>query len=419
MYLRGSKFDMNRRRTRRSNPFLIFVLVTLIGVMVYINQVVIPETPPLFIPTPTATRSPESYIADAQGFLLEGKMPQAISAYQQAIQVDPKNGGVYVALARLQIYTGDYETAVTNAENALLLNSDNTQALALRGWAKGFLGDYLEAEASLKQAIQKDATNGAAYAYYTEILMMKDAAGQGDFNTLDKAIEYSQKAEELSPGTIEAHRARGIVLENTGNIEEAVQEYLAAVNINPNIADLHMALGRAYRALPEPDYALAIEQFNLAVPLDPTNPLPKTYLSRTYAMAGEYAKAIQYAEDAVKNEPTDPYLHGNLGIVLRKNFQLAEAIVELRLAVRGGTTADGIEVTGLPLDYGRIAEYYFSYGLALADTGECGEALQIAQMLQNSAGNDPVSLYNAQEMINICEIQAGKVTATPQPTELP
>lgn len=417
MYLRGSKFDMNRRRTRRSNPLLIIVLVALIGVMVYINQVVIPETPPLFVPTPTATRSPESYIADALTLVQQGKMAPAIAAYEQAIQVDPKNPAVYVALARLQIYAGMYSEAVINAENALLLNQNNAQALSLRGWAKGFLGDYLEAVASLKQAIAIDPNNPVPYAYYTEVLILQDNAGLGEFNTLDEAIALSKQAEALGPNTLEAHRARGIILENTGNVEEAVVEYEAAVAMNPNIADLHLALGRAYRGLPEPDYARAIEQFNYAVPLDPTNPLPKTYLSRTYAMAGEYAKAIQYAEDAVKNDPSDPYLHGNLGIVLRKNFQLAEAIVELRLAVRGGKTADGIEVAGLPLNYGRIAEYYFSYGLALADTGDCTEAVKIAQMLQQSAGNDPISMYNAQEMINICEIQAGTVTATPAPEE--
>lgn len=419
MYLKGSKFDMNRRRGRRSNPLLIFVLLALIGGMIYVNQVIIPETPPLFLPTPTATRSAESYITDAQVLMQQGKLSQAIAAYQQAIQVDPKNPAVYVALARLQIYSAKYDEALVNAENALLLNQNNAQALALRGWAKGFLGDYLEAEASLTQASVLDPSSPAPYAYMAEVLILKDQAGVGDFNTLDKAIEFSQKAETLGPNSLEAHRARGLILENTGNIEEAVAQYEAAVALNPYIADLRMALGRSYRALPEPDYASAIEQFNYAVPLDPTNPLPKTYLSRTYAMAGEYAKAIQYAEDAVKDAPEDPYLHGNLGVVLRKNFQLEEAVDELRLAVRGGTTADGVAVVGLPLDYGRITEYYFSYGLALADLGQCSEAVQIAQMLQQSIRDDEVAQYNAQEMINICEILAGTVTATPEPESAP
>ena len=42
------------------------MLVVLVGALVYINQVVVPAVPPLFIPTPTATRSPESYVTDAE-----------------------------------------------------------------------------------------------------------------------------------------------------------------------------------------------------------------------------------------------------------------------------------------------------------------------------------------------------------------
>ncbi|GAP08257.1 hypothetical protein ATHL_03159, partial [Anaerolinea thermolimosa] len=43
---------MNRRR-RRANPFRLVVLVLLVGAALYVNQVVVPATPPLFIPTPT------------------------------------------------------------------------------------------------------------------------------------------------------------------------------------------------------------------------------------------------------------------------------------------------------------------------------------------------------------------------------
>ena len=44
------------------------------------------------------------------------------------------------------------------------------------------------------------------------------------------------------------HRARGLVLEVTGNYEEAIAEFEAAVAMNENLADLHMALGRNYKA---------------------------------------------------------------------------------------------------------------------------------------------------------------------------
>ena len=58
---------------------------------------------------------------------------------------------------------------------------------------------------------------------------------------------------------------------------------------------------------------------------------------------------------------------------------------------------------GLPLDYERIGEFYYTYGLVLAKLGQCGEALQIAQAVSTGLRNDEVAVYNAQEVINICE----------------
>ena len=66
MYLRGSKWNMTRKRRKRSNPLRVFILVVLIAAMIYVNRVVIPNTPPLFVPTPTPTRSPESFVNQAE-----------------------------------------------------------------------------------------------------------------------------------------------------------------------------------------------------------------------------------------------------------------------------------------------------------------------------------------------------------------
>ena len=414
MYLKGSKWSMNRRRRRPLKWGRIFFLSVLIGGAIYINQVIVPTTPPLFIPTPTATRAPESFISDAEDLLNQGKMSQAVQSYVAAIEADPKNVANYITLAKLQIYTGDFESAVTSAENALLLSPNNSMANAVRGWGLGFLGNYLEAEGALKQAIDLDPNNGFAYAYYAEILALQSAAGQDTLGSIDKAIQASQTAMALAPNTLETHRARGAVLEITGNYKEAIQEYEAALVLNSNIADIHLALGRNYRYIQ--DYARAVEEFTRANALNPADPLPDTYISRTYATVGEYAKAIQYAQQATKDDPSDPFLHGNLGTMFYRNRQYQDAIISLQLSVRGGTTEEGIVVEALPLDYGRVAEYYFTYGLTLARQGECGEALQISQLIVQGVPNDETSIYNAQEMVAICQEYLVNGTPTPFPT---
>jgi tetratricopeptide (TPR) repeat protein len=409
MYLRGSKWSNSKRR-RRSNPWLVLFLLVLIGALIYVDRVIVPVTPPLFIPTPTATRSPESFVADASDLESQGKLSQAIQAYQDAIQADPKSVSIYLSLAKLLAYTNRYSEALNNVENALLLNPNNTNALALRGWIKGFLGDWLEAEASLKRAIELDDKSATAYAYYAEMLALQSQAGEGSLGTLDKAIEMSRMAKDLAPDALESHRARGIVLELTSNYGEAASEFEAAIAKNPNIAELHMALGRNYRF--QQLYDQAVEEFNRANALNPSDPLPDTYISRTYATVGQFAKAIQFAQQAVKDSPQDSMMQGNLGVMFYRDRQYKNALPPLQLAVRGGVLEDGKEVKGLPLDYGRVAEYYYTYGLALARAGECGEALQLAQLLQQGVSKDEIAMYNAQEMINICE---QLVDGTPEP----
>jgi tetratricopeptide (TPR) repeat protein len=405
------------RRKRPGNPLLVLGLLILIGGALYVNFVIVPVTPPLFIPTPTATRSPDSFLVDARSLMDEGKYPQAIAAYDQAIQADPRNINTYVEVARLQILYGDTVAALDNVANALLLNNNYSLAHALQGWALGRQGDYLQAEASLKKAIQIDPGNGLAYAFYAEILAQQQIDGKGDLTTVDRMIEMSRSAQQFAGDTMETHYARGLVLEATGNYVEAIQEFEAAVNKNEMLADLHLALGRNYRY--DNQYDLAVTQFNRAIALKPDDPLPYLYTARTYMTVGDYAKAIQYAEQAIQQDPTDPVLYANLGTFLFRLARYNEAIQPLQLATQGGATETGELIQGLPLDTTSV-EYYARLGLSLSLSGRCGEALTVGQSILQVFPDDETQIYNVSEMTANCEgllenPPTTEATATPAP----
>lgn len=402
---------LKKRRPLRIGRIL-FILA-LIGGAVYVNAVIVPETPPLFVPTQTPTRAPETYIVDAEALALQGKFLQSIETYEEAIKVDPRNATNFISLAKIQIYNQQYNDAQISAENALLINNNNPQANAMRGWALTLQDDYLLAETAIKRALELDNNNAMAHAFYAELLMRMVEADQGAIGAVDKASDESKLALALAPDIMETHRARGIVFQNTSNYDLAVEEFKTAIQLNPNLPDLHLFLGLAYRSLDPPQYDNAVEEFTRANALNPADPLPDTYIARTYVTIGEYAKAIQYAEQAKNDAPTDPYMWGNLGTMFYRNRQYTDAVVPLKLAVRGGNVPDSGEVVeGLPLDYGRIAEYYYLYGLNLARLNDCNEAIQISQMLIQGVSNDETAVFNANEMINIC--QANLIgTATP------
>jgi tetratricopeptide (TPR) repeat protein len=403
-------------KSQRSNPIRVFLLLVVIGLIIFANQVIVPTIPNYFNSTSTPTRPPESYITDAQNLETQGKLTMAIAAYKQAIEVDPKNPSNYLALCKLEIYTGNYTDAVIQAENSLLLNSKNDQAMALRGWALSFTGDYIKAEGALKDAIAINADNAAAYAYLSEVYLDMVQAGQGTLDTSQNAIDFSKKAVELAPSAIETHRARGLILEYTGNYDEAVTEFQAAIAINPNIADLHMALGVTYTDLLS--YAKAITEFTTANALNPKDSQPETLIAKTYLVNGDYAKAVQYAEAALQDKPSDPYLYGNLGLTYWKNQQYQDAVDVFKIAVQGGTTSTGITVQGLPMDDSTAGTFYYTYALALAKLGQCNLALQIAQAVATGMRDDETAVYNAQDVINTCE-QLAKQGATDVPTATP
>ncbi|HSM24117.1 MAG TPA: tetratricopeptide repeat protein [Anaerolineaceae bacterium] len=392
---------MNKQR-RRGNPLRIAFLVILIGIGVYVNQVVMADVQPLFIPTTTPTRAPESYITDAEVLVNDGKLSQAVDVFKQAILADPMNTGNYISISRLMIYLGRYDEALEQASNALLINENNAMAYALRGWAQGLTGDYLNGIASLKRAIELDPNNHIPYAYLAEVYGLQYESNTAIIGVLDEAIAYSQKARDLNPSSLETHRARGYILELTGNYGEAVQQYAAAIEFNRYISDLYIRLGRVYYSPAVGDYPLAVQAFTQADLLNPSDPLPDIYLSRVYQTQGSYATAIQYAQKAVVDDPNNSFLYGNLGVLFYRNFEYPKAIDMLRLVVQGGTAESGVAVEPLPLDYGTISQFYQIYGLSLARIGECGEALQISEALLKNVGGDEITVYNAGEIVNIC-----------------
>ncbi len=405
---------MNRRRNK-PNWFMIILLSLLVLGASYVTRFIVPNVDPLGVPSPTPTTAPEAFIAQAETFFEEGKLLPAIESYKQAVASRPDDPVGHIMLARTLVFAGRYGEAQTSAEDALLLNPASSMAHAVRAWALGFQNQFLEAESGIKRALELDPNNALAHAYYVEILVNAFYNGSSSFEGIERAAEESRVAQALAPNTLEIHRARGIILEATGNNEEAIREFEAAIAINPNISDLHLAMGRCYRALEI--YDKAVESYTRANALNPQDPLPDLYMSRAYASIGEYGKAMQYAEQAVTDSPSDTALRGNLGVMYYRNAYWPDAVEQLSYVVKGGLTEDGVQLDAIQLvpNSPRVAEYYFTYGLALSRLNQCGEALQIAQLIISRIPSDTLSVDNANAIIDRCQQNLDAPPPSPTP----
>jgi len=396
----------SRKKTRK-RFWRILILVALIGAAFYVERVIVPTIPAPFIPTPTPTRSPASFVLEAQTLFEAGKLDQAEQAYQQAILVQPDEPEFHIALARVQVFNNKLEEAELNVRNAMLLAPESPDAHAVLGWILDFKGgdQVIAAQEEVERALSLNPNSALAHAYYAEVLM--------DLGDYERALSEARTAVQLDPNLLEAQRSLGYVWENTANYENALEAYLSALRINPNLTLLHLATGDMYLALGDAENAR--ESYLRAVALSPNDPVPLTRIMLVYARDGEYGIASQYAADAVLKSPTDAYLHGNLGRMYYKNNDYDSAIQSLALAIHGGVTENGDQVDGIPLDPGSpvVIEFYSTYGLALAKTARCDLATQIFEALLIGVPDDEVAVFNATEGLRICtEIETG----TPQPT---
>lgn len=391
----------------------------LIAIMVFFWQTYVPAAQPLFIPTPTPTRSAASYVLEGENLFKAGNLEAAEAAYLQAIAADPREIAHYIELARVRVFAGEYTEAENAARDALVIDSDSALAHAMLGWALDFkasqTADRLERETMLAEALTEaeralDLNPNApeVRAVYAEVLV------DNNINAYEEALEHARAAVALENSSLMAHRALAYVWERTGNPQLALESYQAARSLNPNLPSLHIDVGNMLRVLSDIDGAK--DSYLKAITLAPTDTLPLTLLVQLYANVGEYGVASQYAQQAVALDPSNPRLHGNLGRMYYHNGLYEEAAAQFELAIRGGTSAEGDFVQGLPLNNGddsRVLEFYYTYGLTLAKLGVCDDAVDIFRSILQAAPEDEIAVFNAEEGLVLC----GELERTPTPDE--
>jgi tetratricopeptide (TPR) repeat protein len=412
MYLRSSKYHIKRSRPPRFNlPAIAIISLSIIG-LVYFQQFIIPIIPKPFVPTATPTRSAASFAEEADQLFLEGKLQSSIEMYERSIRANPVNSDLYIALSRVQVFARKYEDALENAQNAVL-RSKSALSYAVYGEALHRLGNtqtgeeqirsYTEAENQLRHSLSLDPGLALAHAYLSELIM--DSDPDASWKT---ASAEARTALELAPNLMESHRAMAYMYMLTDNRPEASAEYQAAIALHPRLADLYIPYGDTL--LSQQLTQDAIDAYLQASALDPQNPIPPARISRAYAGAGQYGKAQQFAEDALVRAPLDPRYHGLVGVMLYFNRDYLGAITELSLAIAGGETTEGT-VPGLKIEGGRVAEYYWTYGLALAKVDRCSEAIPVLRLVEQTVANDPTAMENVTQGLVLCK----EITPTPGP----
>lgn len=422
----------------RSNPYRILLWISLIigGTWLFTKVQIEREIDPLFMPTPTPTRTANSYIIEGESQFNAGNLDAAIEAYQEAAQVDPENVQLWAELARIQTYSSSLlssdaerfermKEALNSIDQAAALNPDDPNMLAIRSlvldWYAAVAGPFTspedvqsalnEAEKEATRAYTLDPTNAKALAFYAEILV--------DQQKWSQAQQYVEQAADLDASSMDVHRVFGYVWESLGQYRLAIEEYQKAAEITPNLTFLYIFIGRNFRSLEVHNRAL--EYFEKAASINEQkgvqDPVPYIEIAKTYSRDGEFFIASLNAEKALMFNPYNPNTYGQLATIYMRARNYESALPAFRCAVRGCTAEENqtakevldnpVDVEGLPLTSGTVGFYYVQYGSVLAalsrpDQNYCPEAMQVLAEVQAKYPDDPIFTGIIEENQNIC-----------------
>lgn len=437
---------------KSSNPVRIFVMVMIILALLFVYRAFSEgRITPLLEPTPTPTRTFNSYTDEGETHFKAGNLEKAIEAYYKAVEIEPNNPELWAELARIQVYSTSQittdsgkkarlEQALATVAKGLEIAPENSMLFAVKAFALDWYGnsaiagenwqDSLNAgEQAAVYALQYDNTNALALAYYAELLI--------DQQKWSQAQQYITQALDRDPSLMDVHRVNGYVMESTANYKQAVEEYKKAIEIMPNLNFLYISLGANYRKLanlseitPERNYYydLALEAFANAVRINDqvgvNDPIPYISIANTYVQQGQFLAASSNMLKALSFNPTDPTVYGQLGVVYYKGRNYEGSILPLKCAVKGCSAAESCQVRNygaecdaadvgniviqaLPMTTNTVI-YYYIYGSVLAglhqkSNGYCEEAMQVFKQIQSGFGSDATIMNIVNEGMAICQ----------------
>ena len=177
------------------------------------------------------------------------ELDKALSEYDEAIRLDPKNGMAYCGRGAASTGKGEFDKAIASFDEAIRLDPKIANL--------PFYKRYRAVAESLRPNPQNSK-------FAEEAQRGLDAFERADY---DQAIVALDEAIRLDPNHSEAHRWRGDASLNKHELDKALSEYDEAIRLDPKNGMAYCCRGAAWTEKGEFDKAIA--SFDEAIRLDP------------------------------------------------------------------------------------------------------------------------------------------------------
>lgn len=229
----------------------------------------------------------------------------AVEKLQSAAAIDPTNDQAYWNLAIVHMEMQRFDAAADDLRRAIDINPNAAGYHEKLGTVLMELEQWDQARQAFERAIELDEGLFKAYYKLGQIHERQDEPQQ--------ALERYTEAVRRGPRFIEGYRALGRLYADLGYLGEAVQVLQAGLQVaipqTDDEAELHHLLGTVYQQ--QRNYDGAVEQFRAALAIEPAMREALFSLGWTYGLQNNREEARRYLKryiDLAGREAPEHYL---------------------------------------------------------------------------------------------------------------
>jgi len=265
-------------------------------------------------------------------------LDEVINHYQMALESNLDSDEIHYKLGVTFYYQGNFEKSQNHLDISLEYNPKNHNAclvaaklLAQRNRISESLV-YLEKSIKYGGLKSSRAHNLLASITYKQnrtlslyhlllsyIKLPFDPEAQREFNAKITSIKFL-------PVYIKGH-----YMEKTNRLLEATNLYMDEIENAPGFVPMYLWLGNAYRALGRNSEAL--NEYRMAIWLDPMNVAAHRLLCTLYEESGDYEHAIDAYKKLIEMNPNDAIYHSNIANIYYLKGDVKTAVSHYQTAI--------------------------------------------------------------------------------------
>ena len=181
--------------------------------------------------------SAETYFYRGNEKYLMRSYEDAITAYNEAIQLQPDFANAYVNRGLAKEKLGQHESAIIDYSSAIKIDPTLAGAYNNRGSVQRKLGQHFLALEDLSTAIQLDPRYVKAY--------VNRGNAKNSLGHPNEALEDFNTALALDPDSAEAYNNQGVAKAALMQLPDAIKDFDTAIELNPELANAYYSRGIA------------------------------------------------------------------------------------------------------------------------------------------------------------------------------